>query len=190
MTVWVLVEVGLELFAAIAVLDRAPEGQGQRVAGGVRMAGLALARRRRAVALASGAKVPSGSPRIGFELGQAFVLDAVPERQLEGDFALRRQFRNRRRGCRAFGEAIYRPGVSSTSGASSSPASSLEAQPKGADRMSDVLDQLFAQILKEHPATMTQMVADPTRHTDFTAPDQPFPAERRRSPHRQRCRRP
>ena len=40
--------------------------------------------------------------------------------------------------------------------------------------MGNVLHQLFAQILKEHAATMTDVVAHPARHADLAACHQTF----------------
>ena len=45
----------------------------------------------------------------------------------------------------------------------------LLPEPEGPDRMGDVLDQLLAQILKDHSATMAQIVANDERHADFPA---------------------
>ena len=102
MAVRMLFQIGLKLLASIAVLDGVPEGKIESLRGdflGCRRRGL-CGRERGGIKPCSGER-GKGTLRIllevGFELGRAAVLDAVPKRELEGDLVVGGQFGDRRR---------------------------------------------------------------------------------------------
>jgi len=102
MAVRMLFQIGPKLLTSIAVLDGVPEGKVESLCGDF------LGRRRRsACGRGRGGIKPCSGERgkgtfripleVGFELGSAAVLDAVPKRELEGDLIVGGEFGDGRR---------------------------------------------------------------------------------------------
>src|SRR5580693_3309049 len=102
MPVRMLFQIGPKLLTSIAVLDGVPEGEVESLCGDF------LGRRRRSAGgRGRGGIKPCSGERgkgpfripleVGFELGSAAVLDAVPKRELEGDLIVGGEFGDGRR---------------------------------------------------------------------------------------------
>src|ERR1700730_1498270 len=145
-----LLKVGLKLLAPIAVLHGVPESEIESFRGGFlgcRCRGT-WRRERSCIEPCSGER-GKGTFRIllevGFHLGRAAVLDAVPKRELKGDLVVGGQLGDLRRSGRQFGYLSCLLGGRDLFLRRS--LTNVEA--KRPDRVRYVLDQLLAQIFKE-----------------------------------------
>jgi hypothetical protein len=143
-----LLEVGLKLLPPIAVLHGIPKSEIESFRGGLlecRRRGI-CGRKRGCIKPCSG-KRGKGALRkpleVGFQFSRTTVLDTVPKRELQGDLVIGGQFADRRRSGWRFGHlgdrSLWR-GDSVT-----------DAETKRADRMRDILDQLFAEVVETMP---------------------------------------
>ena len=105
MAVRMLFQIGPKLLTSIAFLDGVPEGKVESLCGDFlgRRPRSACGRGRGGIKPCSGERGEGALrilPEVGFELGRAALLDAVPKRELEGDLIVSGEFGDGRRGGR------------------------------------------------------------------------------------------